>query len=75
MSERLEAPTRCEMEGCSERAVAEINAQWSVADFVMYLACSSHVWEMYEGLSQRRVEGRVPHDVWVMWFDGSELQR
>jgi hypothetical protein len=72
MSERVEAPALCEMEGCRERAVADVHAQWTIADFVSYQACPFHVWDMCDGLGERPVEGRVPADVWVVWFDTGE---
>lgn len=59
----------CEYEGCQEEAWYEINAQWSLVDFVAYQSCLDHLNDFYEGLQMSSVDGNYPLDIWTRTFD------
>lgn len=61
--------TICEWQDCLKPAECGVNAQWSIADFVEYFACSEHAIDMVRILSRRRVDGQLPFDQWVNWWD------
>ncbi len=63
---------RCQWQGCPAAATCSVNAQWSWFDFLDYLACDEHSLDIAEGLFQRRVDGKLPIDVWRNWFDQPE---
>ena len=59
----------CEWLDCSADAVAEVHAQWTIVDFVEYLTCAKHAWDMVDVLRERTVDGERPLDVWTKWWD------
>ena len=63
------ATPRCEWQDCLVTAAYEVNAQWTVVDFVAYYACLDHVEDMLEWLDHRRIDGNYPADVWTTQFD------
>lgn len=59
----------CEFEGCPEPAEGWVEAQWSLFDFVRYDMCNDHLWEVYEDLAERRVDGQLVFEVGVRYYE------
>lgn len=58
----------CEWPHCSSAAVAEVNAQWTVVDFIGYYTCPVHFLDIWDELRNRKVDGRKPVDMWTEVF-------
>lgn len=58
----------CEWPGCSQRGVAEINAQWTIVDYVAYVTCQKHAADMWDHLRKKRVDDQLPADMWFEAF-------
>ena len=59
----------CEWKDCQGLAEFEVNAQWTVVDFISLECCLDHVEDMIAWLDQRTVDGMFPVDVWTRHFD------
>lgn len=59
----------CDWPHCSAPARAEINAQWTVVDFIKYYTCTPHFLDIWDQLQNRRVDGRLPVDMWTEVFE------
>jgi hypothetical protein len=59
----------CAMEDCEEHSVCRVNAQWTIVDFIDYLACAQHVADVRRILARRCVDGQPPLYIGVDWFD------
>lgn len=58
----------CEWEECGREAWYEVNAQWSIVDFMSYQSCELHLHDFYDWLGELRVEG-LEAAVWSTTFD------
>jgi hypothetical protein len=67
--ERGVTANNCEYEGCGNDAWYEINAQWSVVDFVSYQSCLDHLHDFYEGLAMSSIDGQYPAEIWTTTYD------
>jgi hypothetical protein len=65
---QTDLPDVCEWPRCGRRAECEVNAQWTIVDFVTYTSCGSHARQMMWKLNRREIDGQLPADVWAHWF-------
>jgi hypothetical protein len=62
----------CEWPECGKAARIEINAQWTVVDFMGVATCTQHFLEFWDGLLNMRVNGELPREMWTDVFDLAE---
>jgi len=59
----------CEYPGCDRAGICSVHAQWTVVDFISYYACKNHARDILLTLWSQRVDGNLPLDVWIQWWD------